>query len=181
MGQPPNLNSATDPAVWVMGRQFTGRIVTVSNRKIFDEPVYNYSRDFGFIFEEIAVGIGYRHKYERAEEILLGIVGAETKPVREMSAEARRHLKRVFDLEPLDVAPRVYYRMTDNWVELSIRFLCETHKSRQLKDQMYRQILRRFKEEGISIASGTYDIVGLPPVQVQLNDGVPPSPSAEPS
>ena len=40
MGQPPSVQSA-DPAMWVKSRQFTGRIVTVSNAQIFDEPVYN--------------------------------------------------------------------------------------------------------------------------------------------
>lgn len=34
MGQPPAVSSA-DPAVWVHSRQYTGRIVTVSNDKIF--------------------------------------------------------------------------------------------------------------------------------------------------
>ncbi|HJS87627.1 MAG TPA: mechanosensitive ion channel domain-containing protein, partial [Acetobacteraceae bacterium] len=43
MGEPPAVQSA-DPAVWVRSRQFTGRIVTVSNAKIFDEPVFNYTR-----------------------------------------------------------------------------------------------------------------------------------------
>src|SRR5689334_8055670 len=33
------------PAVWVRSRQYTGRIVTVSNAVVFDEPVYNYTRE----------------------------------------------------------------------------------------------------------------------------------------
>ena len=50
MGQPPSVQSA-DPAMWVRSRQFTGRIVTVSNSNIFNEPVFNYTRDFPFIWE----------------------------------------------------------------------------------------------------------------------------------
>jgi small-conductance mechanosensitive channel len=49
MGQPPSVQSA-DPAMWVKSRQFTGRIVTVSNSRIFSEPVFNYTRDFPFIW-----------------------------------------------------------------------------------------------------------------------------------
>jgi len=49
MGQPPAVQGA-DPAMWVKSRQFTGRIVTVSNSKVFDEPVYNYTSDFPFIW-----------------------------------------------------------------------------------------------------------------------------------
>jgi small-conductance mechanosensitive channel len=56
--------------------------------------------------------------------------------------------------------------MTDNWVELSLRFVVPDRGIREIKDAMYREILSRFKDEGISIASGTYDIVGLPPVRI---------------
>ena len=58
MGQPPAVQEA-DPAMWVHSRQYTGRIVTVTNAKIFDEPVYNYTRDFPYIWEEIRLPIPY--------------------------------------------------------------------------------------------------------------------------
>ncbi|MGN6726602.1 MAG: mechanosensitive ion channel family protein, partial [Tepidisphaeraceae bacterium] len=45
MGQPPAVQSA-EPAMWVKSRQFTGRIVTVSNSTVFDTPVFNYTREF---------------------------------------------------------------------------------------------------------------------------------------
>ncbi|WP_324274162.1 mechanosensitive ion channel family protein [Blastococcus brunescens] len=45
MGQPPAVQNA-DPAQWVRSRQYTGRVVTVTNDKVFDEAVYNYTRDF---------------------------------------------------------------------------------------------------------------------------------------
>jgi small-conductance mechanosensitive channel len=54
MGEPPSVQGA-DPAMWVKSRQFTGRIVTVSNARIFAEPVFNYTRDFPFIWEEMAI------------------------------------------------------------------------------------------------------------------------------
>lgn len=47
-GQPPAAQ-ADDTAMWVRSRQYTGRDVTVTNEKIFDEPVYNYIRDFPFL------------------------------------------------------------------------------------------------------------------------------------
>lgn len=43
MGQPRPVQGA-DPAVWVHSREYTGRVVTVTNARIFDEPVYNYTR-----------------------------------------------------------------------------------------------------------------------------------------
>lgn len=71
MGQPPSVEAQSDPAMWVRSRQYTGRLVTISNAKIFDEPVYNYTREFPYIWEEMAIPIGYRADRGRAEQILL--------------------------------------------------------------------------------------------------------------
>jgi hypothetical protein len=70
MGQPPPVQNA-DPAVWVQSRQFTGRVVTVSNARIFDEAVFNYTRDFPFIWEEMHLPIAYRDDRHKAEQLLL--------------------------------------------------------------------------------------------------------------
>ena len=50
MGQPP-AEQSDEPAMWVRSRQYTGRLVTVTNDKIFDEPVFNYSQDFPYIWK----------------------------------------------------------------------------------------------------------------------------------
>ena len=52
------------------GRQYTGRIVTVSNKATFTEPVFNYSAMFDFIWEEVSFPIAYRSDWRKAEEIL---------------------------------------------------------------------------------------------------------------
>lgn len=177
MGQPPSVESETDPAMWVLARQYTGRIVIVTNGVIFDQPVFNYSRDFPFLWEEVHVGVGYNDKYEDAEQILLDVARRHTMPIAHMTDKARRHLEHVYDLKPPSVEPRVYYRMTDNWVELALRFIVPDRGIREIKDAMYRDILRRFKEAGISVASGTYDIVGFPPIRI---DSMPVRPSEAP-
>ena len=56
-------------------------------------------------------------------------------------------------------------RLTDNWVELSMRFLTHEHGSREIKDAMSRDILRDLEAAGIGIASATFEIVGLPPIK----------------
>jgi small-conductance mechanosensitive channel len=66
MGQPPPVQSDS-PAMWVRSRQYTGRIVTVSNSKVFDEPVYNYTREFPFIWDEIVLPIRYQDDRARIE------------------------------------------------------------------------------------------------------------------
>ncbi|MGI8962300.1 MAG: hypothetical protein ACR2IV_21590 [Bryobacteraceae bacterium] len=51
---------------------------------------------------------------------------------------------------------------------MSVRFIVEDHGVRGIKSLMSRDILSELERAGIGIASGTYEIVGLPPVKVQV-------------
>ncbi len=165
MGQPPAVQSA-DPAVWVKSRQFTGRIVTVANAKIFDEPIYNYTRDFPYIWDEITLPIAYSDDRDRAEAILLEAATTNALTSEKVGHTEIDRLRRTYGLDGLDLDPAVYWRITDNWLELTVRFVANAHGIRTLKDKMSREILRALDAAGIGIASATYDIVGLPPIRL---------------
>ncbi len=167
MGQPPAVQSQ-DPGMWVMSRQYSGRIVTISNAQIFEEPVYNYTREFPYIWEEMHLPISYKNDRNRAEQIMLEVVRRYTMDIANMAQPELDRLKHRFFIEAADLNPRVFLRITDNWVELAVRFLCRTHDIRGLKDSISREILAGFDAADIGIASSTYDIVGLPPIKVEI-------------
>jgi small-conductance mechanosensitive channel len=166
MGQPPSVQGS-DPAMWVHSRQFTGRIVTVSNSKIFAEPVFNYTRDFPFIWEEMAIPITYTADRARAEAILLEATRLHATEANAMAAEKKEELKERFGVEPIELDPKVYFRITDNWLELTVRFVIGTHRIRGAKDAMSRYIVVELEKAGIGIASATYDIVGFPAIEIK--------------
>jgi len=168
MGQPPDLRENPDPAAWVKSRQYTGRVVTVSNARIFEEPVYNYTRDFPYLWEEMSIPIPYSADHARAEAILLESARRHSRALMELGEAALAEMRRRYLLGPADVFPAVYYRLTDNWLELTVRFIVEEHGIREVKDRMARDILAAFQREGISVASQTVDLVGLPTVRVAL-------------
>ena len=165
MGQPPAVQGA-DPAMWVRSRQYTGRVVTVSNDKLFDEPVYNYTREFPYIWEEITLPITYQADRGRAERILLDAAERHAGPLREESRRALDAMQRRYVVQPSSAEPKVYYRLTDNWLELTLRLVTEARGVRDVKDAMSREILRDLDAAGIGIASATYEIVGFPPLRV---------------
>jgi small-conductance mechanosensitive channel len=166
MGQPPAVQSDA-PAMWVEARQYTGRIVSVTNDKIFDQPVYNFTREFPYLFEEMRIPIKYTGDRRRAEQVLLEAAEKHTVPIREISREHLDELSRRYFLRPTDLTPRVYYRLTDNWVELTVRFVVREWGVRDVKDSMSRDILAAFETAKIEIASATFEVVGLPEVHVR--------------
>lgn len=171
MGQPPSVKD-TDPSIWVNARQYTGRIVTVSNGKIFDEPVFNYTRDFPFVWDEMVLPVTYEADHAKAEAILLAAV-EHAVPKATMSAESLEQMKERYAVQSADLEPRVYWRITDNWLELSVRFVLPARSARGIKDAMSRYIVTELATAGIGVASATYDIVGLP----ELRTARPPSAS----
>jgi small-conductance mechanosensitive channel len=167
MGQPPGVQ-ADDPAMWVRSRQYTGRVVTVTNDKLFDTPVYNYTSQFPYIWEEMQIPISYKDDRKTAERIILDAANEYTVKIAELGEQAIHAMEKRYVMKRAEMQPRVYLRMTDNWVELSVRFLTFDHDVRALKDKMSRRILDELETAGIGIASGTYEIVGMPPLSVML-------------
>jgi small-conductance mechanosensitive channel len=167
MGQPPAVQAA-DPAMWVRARQYSGRIVTVTNAKIFDEPVFNYTRDFPYLWEEMVIPVSYASRWQRAEQILLEAARKHTARIEEIGEKDLAELERRYATRKADLHPRVYVRLTDNWVELTVRFIVKDHAIRDVKDAIGRHILEAFTAEKISIASGTYEVVGMPELKVRV-------------
>lgn len=166
MGQPPK-EQGDPPSMWVRSRQFTGRIVTVTNDKIFDEPVYNYTHEFPYIWDEINLPLRYQDDRETAERILLEAARKYAVTEEKIGKDEVRRLHEQFGIHIGEIDPQTFWRITDNWLEMTIRFLAPDHGIRRIKDQMSREILSRFDRAKIGIASGTYAIVEVPPLKVE--------------
>ena len=168
MGQPAGVTG--DTSMWVHSTQFTGRIVTISNAKIFSEPVYNYTRDFPFIWEEMGIPIGFKSDRTIAEHVMLAAAERHAFRSEDMADGAKDALKKRFGVDPGDLAPRVFYRITSEWLELTVRFIVAANKTRVAKDAIARDILRALDEAGIAIAPTRYEIVTVPPLSLQTTD-----------
>lgn len=176
MGQPPAV-SGNPPDVWVRSRQFTGRVVNVPNTKVFEEAIYNYSMHVPFIWEELSIGVAFDADHAAAERVLLEAAGRHAiKPAdlsdREIADLRRKHL----DAPALE--PKVFWRLTDNWLELTVRFVTPERGVREIKDAMTREILGGLNAAGVGIASTTFGIVGLPPLRISREGRVGVVPAA---
>jgi len=166
MGQSPK-EQGDAPSMWIRSRQFTGRIVTVTNDKVFDEPVYNYTREFPYIWDEINLPVRYQDDRTKAEQILLKAAQRHAITRDKIGDEEVKRLEGQFGIGVGDIDPQTYWRITDNWLEVTVRFLAADHGIRQIKDRMSRDILAALDKAKIGIASGTYAIVEVPPIRIE--------------
>lgn len=149
------IGSPIDEGTWVRGRQYTGRIVTVSNKKTFTDPVFNFSATFEFIWEELTVPISHDSDWILAEKIMLEEARAVSRS--EGAQEAMELMLKRYPVPRVEVEPHVFVRATDNWMELAARFIVPVRTARSVKDGLFRRITQRLDEAGIEIASETID------------------------
>ena len=141
---------------WVRGRQYTGRLVAISNKATFTEPVFNYSSAFEFLWEELTIPVAHRDDWRAAEEILTD----EARRVSD-SDEARKaitQMARHYPVPRAEVEPRVFVQATENYMELSARFVVPLRTARTAKDALTRRVVQRLREAGIAIASATEEV-----------------------
>ncbi|MEO8692214.1 MAG: mechanosensitive ion channel domain-containing protein [Acidimicrobiales bacterium] len=150
------IGSGVGDDTWVRGRQYTGRIVAISNKASFVEPVYNYSATFEFIWEEITIPISYSDDWQTAERIITE-EAVRISTSKEAEAAIAQMIRR-YPVARTEVEPRVFVRATDNYLELAARFVVPVRAARSLKDELTRRILERLSEQGITIASSTQDV-----------------------
>jgi small-conductance mechanosensitive channel len=167
MGQSPK-EQGDAPSMWVRSRQFTGRIVTVTNDKVFDEPVYNYTREFPYIWDEINVPVRYQDDSAAAEKVLIDAARRHALTRDKIGEQEAKRIEQNFGIAVGQIDPQIFWRITDNWLEITVRFLAPDHGIRYIKDAMSRDILAGLHKANIGIASGTYAIVEVPPLKVEL-------------
>lgn len=107
---------------WMGGDHNTGRIVTVSNAYIFKEPLFNYSRHINYIWDEITVPVTYDTDWKKAIEIMTTatVENPEYQDLLPRAHEQRRRARREFAIKITPLEPRVFVRLTDNWIELGL-------------------------------------------------------------
>ena len=112
------------------------------------------------------IPITYEADRARAESILLSSVNRHALNREKLGDGPVEQLQKKYQVNPIDLDPTVYYRLSDNWLELTLRFLAPDHGIRRLKDLISRDIITAFDQANIGIASGTYAIVHIPPIEI---------------
>jgi small-conductance mechanosensitive channel len=150
------IGSSSDDGSWVKGRQFTGRVVAISNKATFTEPVFNYSSSFDYLWEEFVVPVSFHQDWDRAADVLAE--EAERVSATDEARRAIRRMRREFPVPAAELEPRVFRRPTDNYMELSARFVVPVRTARAVKDELTGRVLERLTAAGIDVASPTSDV-----------------------
>lgn len=150
---------------WVDGDLYNGRIVRVANSFVFKEPVFNYSSDFPFLWDEIRVPITFGSDHARArtimQEALRDIAG-------QLPSDSRQQWRAMVDkylIEDARTDPWVTLTFNDNWVEYTLRYVVGYKERRSTRDALFSRLLRDVEatEGRVRFASSTMQVLSPEP------------------
>lgn len=145
---------------WINGDLYNGRIVRVANSFVFKEPVFNYSADFPFLWDEIKIPITYDSDYRIMRETLMSIAYEIVGDYVAFAQEPWKEMVKKYRIENARVDPMVTITFDENWIEFTLRYVVDYKLRRVTKDKIFMRILDEVKktENNISIASTSNDI-----------------------
>ena len=145
---------------WLGGNQNTGRIVTLSNAFIFKEPLFNYSRETHYVWDEARISIPYGEDWERARAIMLDIVRQHPRYMDLIPTAERENViaRRDFAMNLESLEPRGFIKIAESWIEVAVVYPVIYNGRRGFRSDLSETILRRLTEAGIPIASPSLSV-----------------------
>jgi small-conductance mechanosensitive channel len=144
---------------WIKADQFSGRIVQFSNSMIFGSAVFNYTQNFSYIWDEVVLPITYDSDLQAAKNILLTAGRDYSRDFLKDAQSDLKAMQRYFVVPQFELEPTVFVKVTDNWLELSMRYVVNPKQRRAGASFIYENVFKQLRErEDVKIASTTMDL-----------------------
>jgi small-conductance mechanosensitive channel len=144
--------------------------VRVANSFIFKEPVFNYSADFPFVWDEIKVPVQYGSDYQLADTLLQRVAEEVVGEHGKKAKEQWKLVVRKYLIEDATTAPMISMKANDNWVEFTLRYIVDYKLRRTTQTQLFQKILKELDATNgaVKIASATFQLVEAPEIDVRV-------------
>lgn len=145
---------------WINGDLYNGRVVRISNSFLFKDPVYNYSGDFPFLWDEIVVPIKHGSDVNEVKEIFGNIANEIVGDYSKDAGIAWSELVNKYMVENAQVNPLITITFNENWINFTLRYVVDYKFRRGTKDQLFSKIQEASKTmpDKIKIAYSTLEI-----------------------
>lgn len=127
---------------WVKGDQSTGRILSIPNSMVVRYQVYNYTRGFPFIWNEITITVSFESNWVKAREILLETAQHEAEKIQNEVHTQIRAMQSSFAIYYTRLTPIVYTTIAPNGACLTLRHLVPVRQRRKMEHEVSELVLK---------------------------------------
>ena len=128
--------------------------------------------DFPFVWDELNILVAYGSDVERAKKIVLDSATELQSEYTSNSLAKWEEMVERYYIENAKLEPTLAVGLTDNWVELNLRYITDYKLRRATKNRIFEQIRQSILETGgkVTLASQTLQLLKIPEVEVQVNN-----------
>jgi small-conductance mechanosensitive channel len=131
---------------WIDADQATGRIVSVPNGAVLNQPIKNYTKQHQYLWDELTVVVTPESDWSEAMR-LLGVIGKEhTEPFIEKADRSLSNLERYYYVEGHVLEPNVYVKPASDGYALTLRYVVDAWKRRSTNSDIWGHTIRLFAE-----------------------------------
>lgn len=154
-------------STWFTAEQPSGRLITIPNSIVLQTAVYNYTRDFAYIWDELDISMAYESDFPHTKQTILT---AAKDVLGDSMAGPIRQYREILKQSNLDYRiseePEVFMTFADSWANLHLRYLVPARQRRTIKTAISEKIfLEAAKPENAEKIRPSY-----PKIQVQSID-----------
>lgn len=158
---------------WIGADLYNGRIVKINNNKIINNPLYNYSLDFAFVWDEIKIPISYTSNVKLVQNILYDVVIEISENFIDDAEVIWKKLKKKYLLHETKLNSAVTIVVSDKFLEFTLRYIVDYKRRREIKDLIYNKLMQKFEEHKDQVdisTSSIVDVSSLPEININLRD-----------
>jgi small-conductance mechanosensitive channel len=143
---------------------YNGKMVGVANSFVFKDPVYNYSGDFPFLWDEFVVPVKTASDFMYTKELLENILKEIVGDFADGSQAARDKMIGQYNIESAKVQPMVTMVFDENWITFTLRYVVAFKSRRTTKSNLSEKILIAVNASNgkVEVASTAFEITAFP-------------------
>lgn len=155
---------------WVTSDNYSGRIVKISNAFVFKGPIKNYSMDFPFVWDDVNVLITHESDVELAKKLILEIAESQLSDYAQNSKAKWEEMVKRYYIENATIDPTIAINLTDNWIEVNLRYITDYKRRRATKHELFDAIQKAVRQTHgkVLLASTTLQLLKIPELDVNI-------------
>lgn len=136
--------------------QSTGIIVTLPNNYIITKELKNITKGFKYVWDELTVKIDLDSDLSKSKKEIYKIVNSldSVKSIINKMKDERNVLGTYNKVYFNKYDPIIYTKIVDDHIELTIRYLMDPKKSRNVESVIWNKIYEKYKDKTIKLYKG---------------------------
>ena len=135
----------------VQAAQSTGALITFPNYEVLRSNIVNYTRDFPYVWDELAIGVANESDIPLAirvlQETAQDVVGEEMQGAAERYRALLDHARLAWDVA---TEPEVFVAAREAWTDLTIRYLVPAREMRRWSSRLLLAVNQALAQEGVA-------------------------------